>query len=155
VNDFEKYIPVENIRNGMLVKTLKHGYKPVTHIGKGRMVNVPGDRWNTMYKHKENGLIITGNHGVLLDTLTSQEAADQLYIMKVKQLPTIEGKYLIFANMCEQYEQITNTNTYTYYHFALEDSGDHLKKYGIWANGILAETTSRKKFLNHGYEHIV
>jgi hypothetical protein len=155
VNHFEKYIPVENMREGMLVKTFKHGYKPVTLIGKGKLINNPDDKWKSMYRHKENGIIITGNHGVLLDTLTEKESNDQLYIMKVKRLPTIDGKYLLFANMCQSYEQITNTNTYTYYHFALEDSGDHLKKYGVWANGVLVETTSRKKFLNHGYERIV
>jgi hypothetical protein len=138
----------------MLVKTYKHGYKPVTLIGKGSMTNVPGDRWKTMYRHKTHGLVITGNHGVLLDYLTEKEATDQLYIMKVKRLPTIDGKYLLFANMCEAYEQMTDSNTYTYYHFALEDSGDHLKKYGVWADGILAESTSRKKFLNHGYQRI-
>jgi hypothetical protein len=139
---------------GMIVKTYKHGYKPITMIGRGRMVNEPGDRWKTMYRNKENGLTLTGNHGVLLDTLTDKERQDQLHIMKVKRLPTIDGKYLLFANMCEAYEQITDTKQYTYYHFALEDYGDDLKKFGIWANGVLAETTSRKKFLNHGYECI-
>jgi hypothetical protein len=145
-------VPIEQIHVGDLVKTYKHGYLPVTLIGKGKLTNTPGNIWNTMYTHNVSGLTITGNHGVLLDTLTETEKAKQLHIMKVKKLPTIDGKYVLFANFCEQFRQVSNTSEYTYYHLALEDKGDSLKKYGIWAEGVLTETTSRKKFMNHGYD---
>jgi hypothetical protein len=88
----------------------------------------------------------------LLDRLTDSEKTKQLMIMKVKKLPTVDGKYVLFANYCEEFTQVSDTQQYTYYNLALEDSGDSLKKYGIWAEGVLVETTSRKKFLNHNYE---
>ena len=153
-NDFEKYVAIESLRVGDMIKTYKHGYLPITFLGKGKLTNTPGNIWKTMYKHRFSTLTITGNHGVLLDTLTESERANQLRIMKVKKLPTIDGKYVVFANLCEQFQQVSNTSEYTYYHLALEDYGDSLKKYGIWSEGVLVETTSRKKFLNHGYDVI-
>ena len=40
---------------------------------------------------------------------------------------------------------------FTYYHLTVESDGDENKRYGIWANGILSETPSKKQFLNHKY----
>jgi hypothetical protein len=42
-----------------------------------------------------------------------------------------------------------NKEEYTYYHFYLENDGDKSKKYGIWANGILSETTFESDFVKH------
>ena len=41
---------------------------------------------------------------------------------------------------------------YTYYHFALENNnGNNDERFGVWANGILTESTCKNNFINHKY----
>lgn len=43
-----------------------------------------------------------------------------------------------------QFIKLEDKNLYTYYHFVLEcDENEGDKRFGIWANGILSETTPR------------
>ena len=48
-------------------------------------------------------------------------------------------------------KKIENNNLYTYYHFILENNGNDDQRFGVWANGILTETTSKNHFMNHKY----
>ena len=49
--------------------------------------------------------------------------------------------------MSKDFIKMENNNTYTYYHLVLENEGDNDLRFGIWANGVLTETPS-KKFIN-------
>jgi hypothetical protein len=44
---------------------------------------------------------------------------------------------------------LTDNKKYTYYHLTLESDGDDNQQFGIWANGVLTETTCKNYLLNH------
>jgi hypothetical protein len=59
----------------------------------------------------------------------------------------IEDKYLLLAAASDKFEKVINTDTYTYYHFVLENNGNDDEQFGVWANGVLTETMSKNFFL--------
>ena len=106
-----------------------------------------------MAKTAENGLIddliVTGCHAILVDKLTPNELLlNKTYNRKTLK---IDDKICLLPGMSSQFEQLMDTNKYTYYHLALENDGED-RLYGIWANGILSETTYQSHFLNHNFD---
>ena len=82
VDGVEKYVPVEELKNGTLVKTSLNGYKPVVLIGKGTIEN-PGDNERTenrlykcstsKYPELKHDLYITGCHSILEFPITEKQ----------------------------------------------------------------------------------
>jgi len=71
-NDIEIYIKIQDILEGTLVKTYKHGYKKVNKIHKGILQNNPKKPFSCMYKMKKtdnmiDDLIVTGVTGGTTD----------------------------------------------------------------------------------------
>ena len=142
----EQYIAVENLRKGMLVKTLDHGYKPIELMKRG--VHTLGrlvDRG--MYKMKKQGTMIndlemTGFHAILVDENDSEYENDKLiqskHFKSNKDKLPIDGKIRIRSMFCHNFKKMPR-NEYTIYSFALDRDQ---YQYGIWANGVLVETTS-------------
>ena len=142
----EQYIAVENLRKGMLVKTLNHGYKPIELMKRG--VHTLGrlvDRG--MYKMKKQGtmmndLEMTGFHALLVDENDSEYESDKLiqskHFKSNKDKLPIDGKIRIRSMFCHNFKKMPK-NEYTIYSFALDRDQ---YQYGIWANGVLVETTS-------------
>lgn len=137
-DDKDVYIPIQNINKTNMVKTYKHGYKKVIEIRVGTFINDPKDPYKSMYIMRQNDnngltedLIVTGAHSVLEDRLIRSE------MKKQRKIEKIEDKFLVTANVSRKFSVIENNNLYTYYHIVLEGG----KKYGIWANGILTEST--------------
>lgn len=142
----EQYIAVENLRKGMLVKTLDHGYKPIELMKRGvhtlgRLVD------KGMYKMKKQGTMIndlemTGFHAILVDENDSEYESDKLiqskHFKSNKDKLPIDGKIRIRSMFCHNFEKMP-INEYTIYSFALDRDQ---YQYGIWANGVLVETTS-------------
>jgi len=166
----EEYIPIENLRKGDFVKTYKHGFKKIELIGKRSMINNPNKWTDCMYKMEknekteENGLIddliVTGGHSILVDALTDYELFNQHYSKK-EEVNKIDDKCLLFAANSKDFIQLENTDKYTYYHLVLENENEtdnnnenEIKdvRYGIWANGVLTETTFKSAFLENHYE---
>lgn len=138
------YIKVEDLVVGELVKTLNHGYLEVENIVHGRFTNDPNN-WNRcMYRlPKEGGmtddLIVTGGHGILVDSLPDNvvEPLEGYYSNEIEC--KIDNQYLLVAAFCDRFEKIESTDLFDYYHFSLKGVSD--RRYAIWANGVLSEST--------------
>jgi hypothetical protein len=149
-NSEEQYIPVEQLKPGDLVKTYLHGYKPLKIMKSNTFTLGKGDDQG-MYKMKKSGsmtadLEMTGRHSILVDE------TDPAYTHQVKKFENanakykrpwgwhIDGKFRLTANSCEQFKKMP-VNKYTVYTFALDNEQ---MQYGVWANGLLVETTSHR-----------
>jgi len=145
----EEYIPIEKIRNGVLVKTSKHGYVAVNMIGTTSIINNSNTKTeNKLYKcTKKNypelkeDLVITGFHSVLVDSLTSEQRDKT-----TRQLGDIyltDDKYRLMVYLDPKAEQYKKEGNFNIWHLAL-DNADYYMNYGIYANGLLVETTSKR-----------
>jgi hypothetical protein len=149
VDGVEKYVPVEELKNGTLVKTSRDGFKPVVAIGKGSIQN-PGtderikDRLYkcspSNYPDLKEDLYITGCHSILEFPITEKQKEDT--IKHLGKLFVTDKKYRLMACVDERAEPWNSEGTYTIYHFALEHHDDKMN-YGVYANGgLLVETCS-------------
>ena len=131
---------IEDIEQGDLVKTYKHGYKAVHTIGSGKVYN-PGDNSRTKDRlySVNNKLVVTGCHALLVDTLTDQQR---------NKIIELFGKVYVTDDLyrlmvCIDKEPYNKEGVFNIWHFSLENSDSYMN-YGIWANGILAETSSKR-----------
>lgn len=146
----QEYIPIENIRKGHLVKTLLNGFVPVCMIGKSSISN-PGvnDRIkNRLYKCARDkypelfeDLYLTGCHSILVDELSDSDREKTLNALG--DIFVTDDKFRLMAYLDERSEPYTEPGTYTIWHLALENN-DYLMNYGIYANGLLVESTSKR-----------
>ena len=149
-NGIDKYIPVEKLKEGDLVKTYKHGYKPISII-KSDTFKLGEVDDQGMYKMNKTGsmladLEMTGLHSILVDE------SDSHYADQIKRFEAtnekfkrpwgwhIDGKFRLTSNSCEQFKKMP-VNNYTIYSFALDNEQ---MQYGVWANGVLVESTSHR-----------
>ena len=139
-NEEEVYKKVSKLKVGDLVKTYKQGYKKIKllHSFKYKPPNrING--LNMLYKHKENGVIVTGGHSILVDELTEQEKINNLKHNGFNE--TIEDKKLLLACSSDKFEKIDDCcKEYHLYHFSLE-SDDPKEHFGVYiTDGILSES---------------
>ena len=146
----EEYISIENLKKGDLVKTYKHGYRRIDLIGKNVMVNNPDNSKKCMYKMVKTDknclledLIITGGHSILVD--------DPKLLDKRRKIKKVDDKYLLLSSISKDFIKLTNNNLYTYWHLTLETDDDN-QRFGIWANGLLTETTYKNSFIKHNFK---
>jgi Hint domain len=137
-NEQEKYVAVEKLVEGSVVKTYKHGARKIAKIVSGSFINDPQEPKRCMYKLPKtdamtNDLMLTGGHAVLLD-----QAPKGLQFK-------IDDKYLSFAENNADFVKIDNHQIYKYYNFSMENDGDKDRRFGVWANGVLCETPSEKQ----------
>lgn len=153
VNGKRLYVPIQDLRKGDLIKTFLHGYKKVDVIGKGSFtnnVNKPDTCMYKLVKSEQNtlieDLIVTGKHSLLVDHVPTS-ILDDHFDGKLENVQKVDDKYLIHASINPAFEKMEDSNEYTYYHLVLEnDDNSETKRYGIWANGVLSETTFSKDF---------
>lgn len=146
----EEYVPIQNIRKGHLVKTSLNGYVPVCIIGKSSIANPGGDERikNRLYKcTKDNypelleDLYITGCHSILVNELT--EIQREKTIESLGNIYITDRKYRLMAYLDDRAEPYDKIGTFTIWHLALEND-DYYMNYGIYANGLLVESTSKR-----------
>jgi len=153
VDGVEKYVPVEELKNGTLVKTSLNGYKPVVLIGKGTIEN-PGDNERTenrlykcstsKYPELKHDLYITGCHSILEFPITEKQKEDT--IKHLGELFITDKKYRLIACVDERAEPWNSKGIYTIWHFALENNNESMN-YGVYANGGLLVETCSIRFL--------
>jgi hypothetical protein len=149
----EEYMPIKNIRRGTLVKTLRDGYVKVDMIGKTKMTNnYDGEerQKNRLYKCTKSeypeivgdDLILTGCHCILVDEF--RNAAEREKTIEVnRKIYITDNKYRLPACVDERAKIYEKRGTFTIYHFALEND-DYYMNYGVYANGLLVETSSKR-----------
>ena len=155
VDGVEKYVPVEQLKKGTLVKTSMNGYKPVVLLGKGTMHNPGNDERseNRLYKcstskypQLKTDLYITGCHSILEFPITDKQKEDT--IKHLGRLFVTDKKYRLMACVDERAKPWNSEGTYTIWHFALENADERMN-YGVYANGgLLVETCCIKTLRN-------
>ena len=150
IDDKEVYLPIEDLKVGIMVKTYRHGYKKIIIKGHALMQNTVlynRKKIYAMYKNEKNNLnedlYVTGGHSLLVDNLTGDEIKNTYKYWK--KLLKIEDKYLIMACVNNNFVQIDDNNIYDIYQIVLEND-NYKNNYGIYANGVLTESISEHTF---------
>ena len=149
------YKLIEDLRKGDLIKTLKHDYLPVEILGKSEMVHQASKERikDQLYEcTKENypdvlePLNITGCHYILVDWLTQEQGEKTME--DFGDIYETDGKPRLNAYIDERATVYKVPGTYTIYHLALKND-DYYGNYGIYANGLLVESCSKRYLLEH------
>jgi hypothetical protein len=150
------YLPIEQLDETVYVKTNKHGYKKVKYLIKTKMINSSKKTINKLYvmkKTEKNGLIedlfVTGSHALLKDQLSEKEEKRMDLLLSnfkdVNYERMIDDKQKVLACFDKRFEEYNEEGYFNIYHIVLEDENNKTyKNYGIYANGILAESTMEK-----------
>jgi hypothetical protein len=147
------YRKIQHLKRGDLVKTFQHGFVPVFMVGKKDIHHSPTleRSKNHLYKctpehypELANDLVLTGCHSILVDDYVNEEQLDKT-IQVNGDVYVSEGKYRLPVCADRRASIYEHAGKYTVYHVALEND-DYYMNYGIYANGLLVESTS-KRFL--------
>lgn len=87
-------------------------------------------------------LIITGCHSILVDSFINEEQKERVIEVNGDTFVT-NGKYRLPACADHRACVYETPGTYTIYHFALEND-DYYNNYGVYANGLLVESCSKR-----------
>jgi len=146
------YVPIQLLRKGDLIKTLKHDFVPIDMIGKTDMYHSASHERikDQLYKCTQReypevfeDLVITGHHSILVDNFKEDEREKTLE--ELGDIYVTDGKYRLPACVDSRTTVYENPGNYNIYHIALENDNYYMN-YGIYANGLLVETCS-KRFL--------
>jgi hypothetical protein len=144
----EKYTPIEQLQKGVLVKTSENGYKPIVLIGHSKIYNSANSlrSKNRLYKCcKEKypelleDLVITGCHSILVSHVTEKEREDTEAVLGYVYVT--ENKYRLMACFDKRADTFGEEGVFPIWHFALENE-DIRMNYGVFANGLLVESSS-------------
>jgi 6-phosphogluconolactonase (cycloisomerase 2 family) len=147
------YRKIQHLKKGDLVKTLNHGFRPIFRIGKKEIYHHPTTERSkehlyrcskTNYPELFEDLVLTGCHSLLVD-----DYVDELQYRKTIEVNgatyVTEGKYRLPVCADLRASVYETAGKYLVYHIALENES-YYGNYGIFANGLLVESTS-KRFL--------
>lgn len=143
-----KYKCVKDLRKGDLITTRLNGLVPIESIGHSKIYNPANNlRYqNRLFKYPADisiglyeDLILTGCHSVLVDDLTNQQKED--IIDALGRIMVTDQKYRLMAYLDERSVPYEVEGVHNIWHFALENI-DPRMNYGVYANGLLVETTS-------------
>jgi hypothetical protein len=149
--DCDRYIPIEQLDDHVYVKTYKHGYKRVKFLLQSKLINTDKRTINKLYvmkKTNENKLIedlyVTGSHALLVDTLdesTSLKMDKLINNLDIDYERRIDDKEKLIACFDKRFKEHNELGLFNIYHLVLENDDNEYTNYGIYANGILAEST--------------
>ena len=147
----EGYKPIETLKKGDLLQTAKHGLLPIEIIGKREIYHSASQERikDQLYKCSSNefeeileDLVLTGCHSILVDDFVSETQKEKTAEVNGKIYVT-DGKYRLPACVDERTSVYETPGSYKIYHLVLEND-DYYTNYGIYANGLLVETCSKK-----------
>ena len=95
------------------------------------------DKYNDLL----DDLYITGCHSILTDEITENQINKT--INDNKYVYSTDGKYRLMAYIDDKAELYRKSGVFNIWHFALEHD-DYYMNYGVYANGLLVETTSKR-----------
>jgi len=147
VDGEEKYVKVEDLSLGDLVKTYNNEPKKIEHIMKHSFVNDKSKSQICKISGRPNqtkDLFLTGGHSLLVDELTEEQEKETVAIWK--GLKKIDDKFLLLCFVDNSNEKVEDEQSYNLYHFVLENE-DAKGQYGVYANGILTESISKHEYL--------
>ena len=145
------YMPIQNLKKGDLVKTVKHDYVAINMIGhkeihhcasKERIKDQLYVCSKKMYPELFEDLIITGCHCILVDSFIDAEQRQHTIDINGDTFVT-DNKYRLPACADYRADVYEKEGSYMVYHFALEHD-DYYMNYGVFANGLLVETCSKR-----------
>jgi hypothetical protein len=145
------YKPIQELRKGDLVKTLCDGFKAVDMIGFREIEHVASSERikdqlyrcsNDSYSEVFEDLVITGCHSILVNEFSSKEQRQQT-IQTLGKIYLTDNNYRLPACLDERATVYEIPGKYTIYHLALENE-NYYSNYGIFANGLLVESCSRR-----------
>jgi hypothetical protein len=146
----EEYRAIETLRNADLVKTVKCGYKRVETVGRSKIYNAANTvrSRNRLYKclkdrypELDADLVVTGCHSILVKDITAEERRDLMDYQG--QIYVTDGHYRLIACVDSRAEPYPEEGVFDIWHLALEND-DYYMNYGIYANGLLVESSSRR-----------
>jgi hypothetical protein len=143
------YRNVQDLRKGDLVKTLRNGYVAVDMIGTTKLQNGKANQDKNMlyrcskekYPELTEDLIITGHHSILVSNITDEQRGKIIDVMG--KIYITDNKYRLAACIDDRAKPYDKEGQFNIWHIALENS-DYYMNYGIYANGLLVETCSRR-----------
>jgi hypothetical protein len=145
------YVKIEELCKGDNVKTALDGYKKIDMIGCREMhhVGIEERIKDQLYKcSKENypeileDLIMTGCHSILVDNFKNEKEREKMLEIMGKTYIT-GNKYRLPICADDRAVVYEKKGDYKVYHVALEND-DYYKNYGIFANGLLVESCSKR-----------
>jgi hypothetical protein len=145
----EEYKVIESLRKGDLVKTLNDGFIPIHMIGYKDIYNTSDNHDERMlykcstkeYPELFEDLIITGHHSILVDNFKPGERDAVLRVLG--DIFVTNKKYRLPACVDKRATPFLKEGIFTVYHFSLENVNGY-KNYGVYANGLLVETISKR-----------
>jgi surface protein len=148
------YKPIENLITGDLIKTSLNGYKPIHMIGKRELYHSPKKKRvkdqlylcsSLEYPEIFEDLVLTGCHCILVDDFKNNIEREHTININGDTYVT-DCKYRLPACIDDRTIVYKIPGKYKIYHLALESENNYTN-YGIYANGLLVETCS-KRYLN-------
>jgi hypothetical protein len=146
------YKRIETLKKGDLIKTVLNGYKPVWKLGK-RVIHHPASESrikeqlyvcsSDVYPEVFEDLVITGCHSILVDEWTSEEEKERAIQANGGNVYITDDYYRLPACADLRTHVYEKEGDYTIYHLALENP-DYYQNYGIYANGLLVESCSKR-----------
>jgi photosystem II stability/assembly factor-like uncharacterized protein len=147
----EEYIQIELLRRGDLVKTVSSGLQKIEDIGYSKFYNNVNDirSTNKLYKCSKSeyndifeDLTITGCHCILKQDFKDKEEREQTQKVLGKIYVT-DGYYRLPACVDKNASIYQEEGVHTIWHFSLENT-NYYGNYGVFANGLLVETCSKR-----------
>jgi hypothetical protein len=97
------------------------------------------------YPELTEDLVVTGCHSILVKNFKSEEEREKTAAVNHGNIYATDGLYRLPACVDTRASVYETPGEYTIYHLALENE-DYYMNYGIYANGLLVESCS-KRFL--------